>query len=226
MDNLREEKPTRIVLSDSVLENLEKMIGKMQPGERLPTEAALSEQFSVGRSTIRESLKVLSYKKIIVRRSEGTFVAEKSPNCFVDSLNLILNLDTGNINELIELRELLETSSVRLAARRALPEEIESLKRKEWLFEEPGISEKERSQRDLDFHVQLASCAKNQILKDLLKAVKLVLMDGIKKPSMPQELFEEGKQLHERIVSAVAEHNETEAVMAMEEYLTTMDFTS
>ena len=49
----------RVSLSDTIIEKLEEMIAGMKPGDRLPTEMELSEMFSVGRSTIRESMKVL-----------------------------------------------------------------------------------------------------------------------------------------------------------------------
>ena len=47
---------SRVSLTDTVMEKLEEMITSMKPGERLPTENELSERFSVGRSTIRESM--------------------------------------------------------------------------------------------------------------------------------------------------------------------------
>ena len=56
----------RVSLSDAVVEKLETMISTMKPGERLPTEKELAEAFSVGRSTIRESMKVLSDRKSVV----------------------------------------------------------------------------------------------------------------------------------------------------------------
>ena len=92
------EKAPRKILSDTVIEQLESIISEMTPGERLPTENELSERFGVGRSTIREGLKVLSYRKVVVRKNEGTFVAEKtSEGCLTDPLNLILNMNVGSL---------------------------------------------------------------------------------------------------------------------------------
>lgn len=65
----------RVSLTDTVMEKLEEMITSMKPGERLPTENELAEQFSVGRSTIRESMKVLAARRMVVEgmreRSSG-----------------------------------------------------------------------------------------------------------------------------------------------------------
>ena len=129
---------SRVNLSDTVLEKLEEMVSKKKPGDRLPTEAELSEQFSVGRSTIRESMKVLAAKRMIVRRNEGTFVADMMKGCFVDPLNMIINMSTGDLNSLIELREILELSAVQLASQRATAEDVLEMQRANWMMKEPG----------------------------------------------------------------------------------------
>ena len=70
-----ETKNKKETLSDTVSRKLEDMITtQMKAGNRLPTEMVLAEMYSVGRSTIRESLKALSSKGLIVRKKDGTFV--------------------------------------------------------------------------------------------------------------------------------------------------------
>ena len=64
-----ETKNKKETLSDTVSRKLEDMITtQMKAGDRLPTEMVLAEMYSVGRSTIRESLKALSSKGLIVRK--------------------------------------------------------------------------------------------------------------------------------------------------------------
>ena len=109
----------RITLSDNVLKQLENLIVKeLKPGEKLPTEAQLSETFSVSRSTIRESMKVLSAKGLVVRKNQGTFVSEKVNKCLIDPLDLLINMKIGNVRDLLELREMLELQTIRVAAER------------------------------------------------------------------------------------------------------------
>lgn len=67
-----ETKNKKETLSDTVSRKLEDMITtQMKAGDRLPTEMVLAEMYSVGRSTIRESLKALSSKGLIVRKKTG-----------------------------------------------------------------------------------------------------------------------------------------------------------
>ena len=95
----------KIRLSDTVMKELEAIILNMKPGDKLPTEMELAERFSVGRSTIRECMKVFSARKMIVRRNEGTFVSSQVKECLVDPLNILVSMDIGNLTELIELAE-------------------------------------------------------------------------------------------------------------------------
>ncbi|MBQ9931451.1 MAG: FadR family transcriptional regulator [Firmicutes bacterium] len=211
-------------LTDTVIQKLENMIADMNPGDRLPTESTLAEQFAVGRSTIRESLKVLSYNKRIVRTNEGTFVAESSADHLVDPLNFIVNMDVGNVLELIELREMLELLVVRMAVRRASEEDITALEKCDWMFREPGLDRDERRQRDFAFHNQLAKCGGNAIVGQLLNAVRQVIAKQMEEDPLPEPVNAAGGVLHEKIISAIRERDESEAVRAMEEYLLVVDY--
>lgn len=52
--------------------------GQLRPGERLPSEAALSKQLGVSRATLREALRLLEEEKIVIRRhGVGTFINAK-----------------------------------------------------------------------------------------------------------------------------------------------------
>lgn len=136
---------TRVSLSDTIIEKLEEMIMTMRPGDRLPTEMELSEMFSVGRSTIRESMKVLTAKKMVVRRNEGTFVADAVNGCLVDPLSMIINMTNCNINSLLEVREILEISAIEMAAQRATQSDVSELERANWLMLEPGLSPEQKT---------------------------------------------------------------------------------
>lgn len=214
----------RTNLTDALMADLEKLILNMEPGEKLPTENELTERYGVGRSTIREVLKVLSYKKLIVRRNEGTFVAEKISDCLVDPLNLIINMSISNVEELIELRELLEVMILKLAVRRATDEDIANLERSNWLITEPGLTPVQQQERDFDFHNELAKCAKNSMIAELLKSARQVIIQNIEDtPPFPTALEDEGLELHRQIICAIKNRDEDAAIRLMEEYLLAMD---
>ena len=131
----------KIKLVDNVLRELESMItGQLNPGDKLPTEMELAERFAVGRSTIRESMTALVAKKLVTRTNEGTFVSEHVNECLVDPLNILIDMEFGKIKDLIQLREILELGTIRLAAEYADENVIQNLERLEWQMKEPGIN--------------------------------------------------------------------------------------
>ncbi len=76
-------------LADTIVEQLETMIleGTLQPGERLPPERVLAEQFGVSRPSLREAIQRLTAKGLLVsRQGGGNFVTESLGASFSDPL--------------------------------------------------------------------------------------------------------------------------------------------
>jgi len=109
--------------------------GRIRPGQRLRSEAALCDQFGVSRATVREALRVLSSQNLI-RTSKGagggSFATVPSVDhvseSLGESLNLLASSDFVTLEELIEAREMLEVPAARLAARRGDPDRIAMLR--------------------------------------------------------------------------------------------------
>ena len=83
-------------LADTIVEQLETMIleGTLQPGERLPPERVLSEQFGVSRPSLREAIQRLTAKGLLIsRQGGGNYVTESLGGSFSDPL--IPLLETG-----------------------------------------------------------------------------------------------------------------------------------
>lgn len=127
-------------LVEGVLKELEWMIvEQMNPGDKLPSEMELAERFNVGRSTIRESMTALTAKKLVVKRKEGTFVSEHVNECLIDPLNIMIHMEVGEIKDLMQIREILELGTIRLAAEKADEETILNMERLDWQMNEPAL---------------------------------------------------------------------------------------
>ena len=77
-------------LADLAAEKLMDLIREREylPGDKLPTEAELSEWLKVGRNTVREAVRILVSRNIVtVRQGSGTFISEKQG--VIDDLSLI-----------------------------------------------------------------------------------------------------------------------------------------
>ena len=99
--------------------------GRFKPGERMPTERALTEQFQVSRVVVREAIRELEIKgfvKILQGPSGGAYVTDLS---FDQINNAFLDLFHSNklsVAELIQTRILVECEIARLACGQTLPE--------------------------------------------------------------------------------------------------------
>ena len=141
----------------------------IEPGAKLPNEFALGEKFRVGRSTIREAIKLLSSKGIVeVRQGSGTYVVTTVKG-LSDPLNLRSVQDKNALAfDLVNLRLLLEPGIAEIAAQNATPEDIERLQR---LCErvETKIHDGERYiEDDIAFHTCIAESSKNLVVGQLI----------------------------------------------------------
>ncbi len=94
--------------------------GELRPGDKIPTEVALSEAFEVGRNSVREAIKVLeSFGVLHIRRSEGTFVAESFHGQMLDPMLYGLLLQKDSALEVMELRQVFDTGIIQLVREKA-----------------------------------------------------------------------------------------------------------
>jgi DNA-binding FadR family transcriptional regulator len=83
------------------------MHGTWAPSERIPSEAALAVELGVGRSSIREAIRLLARDGLLeVRHGVGTFVAAASELEHVDEFTKLLR--RSRILEVFEVRRALE----------------------------------------------------------------------------------------------------------------------
>ena len=75
--------------ADVIMDQIERLIleGKVRPGQKLPSERRLAEEFDVSRPTVREAIQKLEARGLIQRRhGGGTFVAEHVGSTFIDPM--------------------------------------------------------------------------------------------------------------------------------------------
>ena len=116
--------------SDKVINLLLKYIkdNELKPGERLPSERALVEMFSVGRSAIREAIRTLSMLNIVeVRQQGGMFVAQLNGMSRFDYFKLFMQSGQISMTEVFETRLILEVECIALAARNITDQQLDYL---------------------------------------------------------------------------------------------------
>ena len=115
---------------DSVREQLIAMIrdGLLQPGMKLPSENTLKGQLGISRPSLREAIRMLEGEGLLeVRRGQGIFVREPSPASAIQSHVVSLLLSSGDFEEFLEIRAILEPALAQRAALKATAEQLAEL---------------------------------------------------------------------------------------------------
>src|SRR5215475_9949726 len=137
-------------------------LGFILDGEQLPPETKLAEQLGVSTVTLREALAILREQGLIVTRrgrGGGTFV--QAPADLIQPLvQRLRQFTTQELTDLGDHRSAVSGMAARLAAERALPEELEGLTRQiERLRAATTPSERRRA--DTQFNIEVAAAAQS-----------------------------------------------------------------
>ncbi len=204
-------------LVEQVIEHLNNAIssGSYIIGAKLPAEPQLMEELGVGRSTIREAIRVLAHSGVLeVRQGDGTYVralpASGEP--------LALRLRRARFRETQEVRRMLEIEIVRLAAERHREEDLHVIRGCLDLRQEALVRGDFTAALDADikFHCAVAEATGNTVLSDLYRAFALNLREALATRWEVAESDPSGTEdmhgLHIRLLDAIAVYDTAEAV--------------
>ena len=164
MDTVR-----RSTLSQQVLEQIVQLLmsGQLNPGDKLPPEMNLMEQFDVSRPVLREALSSLETLEIITRRPRGgTFVNDRVGS---NPFKVMLALSINNVPAIIEARMALELGLVTIAAEKISDEQLEKIKETIDSIQENADSDYGRL--DKEFHRLIAQSANNPVVEGMIDSL-------------------------------------------------------
>jgi GntR family transcriptional repressor for pyruvate dehydrogenase complex len=218
---------SRVTLGEQVAAQLSDQIaeGRWKPGEKLPSEAELCFALNIGRSTLREALKALAFVGMVqMRPGEGTYVIEGSGLLIERIMARGLLKTDKELQDVGEARLLIEGETAALAAERAEASDLEQL---DSLMAEmqkslSGIG-RDFVDLDVDFHLAIAQCAKNQMLLELLTPIRGVLKEWISKSQELPGIKENAFGQHAKILAAVRNREPEKAKHAMRTHLQTCE---
>ena len=191
----------------------------LQPGDRLPSERELGEQFGVSRTVIREAVRALAAKGVIeVRTGSGLRVAAVDASAVSESIGLYLRGGTVDYPKVHEVRRLLEVEIAGLASKRATDADIARMRK---LCEqmEAALDDVERASRlDLAFHRAIAGSTSNELYLLLLDSIGEALLE-IRRENLKSGAAPQTVQAHREIVDRIAARDAAGARRAMAQHL-------
>jgi DNA-binding FadR family transcriptional regulator len=145
--------------------------GDLPIDERLPSEAELSEQFAVSRSTVREALKRLAAQSLIRTQrgaTGGAFVNrltfEQAYGQQITTSALLLSMNDVNFDTACEARFALERACAPLSAQRRTADHLATMRAEITRQAQPGLSDESFCASDVAFHRALVDGAGNPVL--------------------------------------------------------------
>jgi DNA-binding FadR family transcriptional regulator len=192
-------------------------------GQKLPTETELMALFGVGRSTVREAVRVLVHAGVLsVRQGDGTYVRPVEPQ----AETLDRRLRRAAILEVYEVRKALELEAARLAAERRDETDLAALAdalRHRAAARKTGDTERFLD-ADIAFHEAIAVAGKNAVLTDIYRAFSGALRDAIAAELHDVALGgQDTTPDHHRLLRAIEKRDQRAAVRAATAVL---DFTT
>ena len=224
-------KVERLRVFEHAVEQIRELIlqGAFGPGEKLPTELELSKQLNIGRSSIREALRVLEAEGLIkVRRGAGAYVAPEGGQmrARIEVARWLVEREE-TLGQLLQVRESIEGLTAALAASRAstlaLVELKEIVERQSAIAEESAVHREEHvdemANLDARFHMTISALSGNDIADEIVLHVLPAFTESNKAVLYVGGRAERLVQEHRLVLAAIEAGNPDEAERAMRSHI-------
>jgi GntR family transcriptional regulator, transcriptional repressor for pyruvate dehydrogenase complex len=163
-------------LSSEMVEQILSLIHtkQLRVGDKLPSERELGRAFNIGRSSVREAIKILETTGLLRTTTRGKEICAARPGGIPD-FNLTAN--ATNIREVFEARRMIEIELTGLAAERASPADIAAMRQ---AVTTPDESAGAIMAGDIAFHRALVNSAHNSILSEVYNSITGLLFQNFK----------------------------------------------
>lgn len=186
--------------------------------DKLPSEFELAELLNVGRGTIREGVKLLIARNVLeIRRGKGTYIVP-NPGEIPDPLGFAYYPDQFRLAmDLVEIRGQVEPWVARMAAERAMAEDLKNLRDACTVVEQDILAERDHSKSDVAFHVAIAECTHNLVVPKLIPIITyaITLFVSLTESRLKAQTLVD----HREILDAICNRDGERAAKTMERHI-------
>jgi DNA-binding FadR family transcriptional regulator len=218
---------------------LEELIGEIVggvriPGEALPREADLAEQFGVSRGITREVMRALEERRLVtVKHGIGSTIAPRDAWDSLDPLVLGALLASGAgaavLMEFLETRRIIEVEAAGIAAERATDDDIARLDEAYAALEDAAVrasanpaAEHRYLEADVNYHQVVMGITHNAILCALIGRIHAALLEARAPTARPDIRTRRTLPEHAKIRDAIRNRDPRAARRAMRAHLKTV----
>lgn len=198
-------------LSEGIVNQIMQAINnsELKPGDKLPAEREMCSMFSVSRTVIRDALKMLVGLGVVtIRHGMGAYINDVDGTEDVSRLAALLQISRGTVEELFQVREVIESQAVIWCTENASEQDIRLLQHIVRKGKELGNAEESKlALLDAEFHLKIVEAAGNRVLMRLM--INLLDLLG---ENRARALMVPGRQRlsvldHETIFEAIKQRN-------------------
>ena len=225
--------PLRRGLKDQLVDAIggDIIAGRYLPGALLPNERDLLARFSVSRTVLREAITVLSAKGLIeARQKRGTIVRpsldwnQLDPSVIRWSGDPVPDLASGEVadrlDQLTEVRHIVEPAAAALAAQRGTAEDFERMRAAYAAMESAGADIQAFMAADLAFHIACLRASHNSFLLPIAHAIRTAMVTSLRITASDAQANQQiSLPLHRAILDAVLARDPQAAIKAMTHHL-------
>lgn len=220
-------KESRKYLYNIIIEKLMDLIknGNLKPGDRLPPERKLAEDFGVSRNSIRQAIQALVERKVLEsRQGDGTYISASpvftfSADCIAESINE----RQGLLGDIIEFRKIVEPWIASLAAKKIKPEEISWLKMIVCDQHMAILYGRNDNEIDREFHMKLAELSGNRVVIEVMTAIQSIINESRSEWLQSRERKTASVEGHLKIIEALSSGNSEDSFRAMLDHLSEIE---
>jgi DNA-binding FadR family transcriptional regulator len=212
----------RATLPQEIVKALTDLImkGAWKPGDMIPSEKELALRFQVGRSTIREAVKSLAVLGVLeARAGEGSFVREATSELLSGAFRWGLLLGERNLDDLVDVRVLVEVECTRRAAEDGGAETRDQLRASLMDMRASGTDHEAFMESDTRFHLAIAQAARNPIFENIGATIQSMVRIWYPKTYYIPETKGRTIEEHLAIADAIERHDVPAAAEAMRSHL-------
>lgn len=209
-------------LSQRMVQELGKNIvaGEYDKRENIPTEADLCEKFNVSRSAVREAVKMLSSKGLIVSRPRQgiSILPESQWNIFdPDLLKWMLESKPSMnlLKEFLQMRIAIEPEAAALAARLGDPKKIEAIEFALQKMKDAEDDSDEDLEADIEFHISILYASNNRFYIRLRDFIQTALRVSITYTTSIKGNHQSILDDHAKVLNAIKNGNAERAKQSM-----------
>lgn len=198
-------------VSRLVLERIKKAIieKELKPGDYLPSEIELAHGFGVGKSSVREAVKMLEAMGVVeIKRGQGMMISNSSVENTVGILSFQLLIQQGTAEDIVDLRTMFEQSYTVMAIDKATDEDIESMERTISQLAENIAQGTQTLADDILFHQAILHATHNPYVELIGNTIMQLFYNSIQKSVLqtPELVLSD----HNKILSAFKNKNYVE----------------